>query len=105
MGKVISVISICLIWGCKSILIVSGNVQNLPGDIVYLCKKGDEIVDSAKVYKNEFSFKIKRMKRFIPELHRLKVRDSICYQCKHDLFLYDKPISDLRQHWSRNNFF
>ena len=59
-SKYISVVLICILLSCKTVISIEGVVQNLPGDKIYLQKKGDNIsmLDSAIVQNGVFKFKI-----------------------------------------------
>lgn len=106
-SRYISVVLICILLSCKTVISIEGVVQNLPGDKIYLQKKGDNIsmLDSAIVQNGVFKFKINKKRYYLEELVRLKVSDTNCFNCLHPLFLFTDRTSDSSQHWSRNNFF
>lgn len=98
-----------LITSCKSVIHLQGIVSNLPGEKIYLLKKGNEqtILDSTIAKNGIFQFNVRKKKGYIPELVRINVLDSSCNNCLHPFFLQTIFPNDQqqKQQWSRNYFY
>lgn len=98
-----------LITSCKSAIHLQGIVSNLPGEKIYLLKKGNEqtILDSTIAQNGIFQFNVRKKKGYIPELVRINVLDSSCRNCVYPIYLqttFPNNQQDKKE-WSRNYFY